>query len=267
LNEALNRALKEHYERTCTKGLRAHRSTINQVSDELGATPLADLTTAVLMHYVEQLRGQGLTGGTINRRLAYISKALKLANMWGWLTSLPHVPRQKEAPPRHRELTPKEEDQVRHLLVRHPRYHWASGLVTFLLYTGARIGEVMAMSEVDRERALQAGHWTIWVNKGDRPRSVPLNAQARQALTTWAWQEHSYKQAEKAWAWVRGQLYLNEDKGFTLHSLRHTCASRLVQAGVPVLTVKEILGHASVSVTERYAQVAPANLTSAMDAL
>ena len=39
----------------------------------------------------------------------------------------------------------------------------------------------------------------------------------------------------------------------TWHTLRHTCASRLVNSGVDIVTVKELLGHSSISVTMRYA--------------
>jgi integrase len=53
----------------------------------------------------------------------------------------------------------------------------------------------------------------------------------------------------------------------TLHILRHTCASRLVQKGIPIYTVSKWLGHSSVKVTERYAKLAPDSLAGALAAL
>ena len=54
---------------------------------------------------------------------------------------------------------------------------------------------------------------------------------------------------------------------FTMHDLRHTCASWLVMAGRPILEVREMLGHASVTMTERYAHLAPDKLKDAARAL
>jgi len=75
-------------------------------------------------------------------------------------------------------------------------------------------------------------------------------------------------QAETAWQWVRKEMGLEGDKEFVIHSAtRHTCASRLVNAGVDLYVVKDILGHASIATTQIYAHLAPHKLVDAMSVL
>ena len=51
------------------------------------------------------------------------------------------------------------------------------------------------------------------------------------------------------------------------HDLRHTCAAWLVTAGIPLPEVRDLLGHASITMTERYAHLAPHRVRSAVAVL
>lgn len=53
----------------------------------------------------------------------------------------------------------------------------------------------------------------------------------------------------------------------TFHTLRHTFASRLAQVGVPLNTIRELLGHGTMVMTMRYAHLAPNNLREAVEML
>ena len=65
-------------------------------------------------------------------------------------------------------------------------------------------------------------------------------------------------------AFNRNILDLNGD---VWHTLKHTTASRLVQKGVHLVSVKEIMGHSIIATTMRYAHLAPKNLQDAISVL
>ena len=58
-----------------------------------------------------------------------------------------------------------------------------------------------------------------------------------------------------------------DDPEFVLHTFRHTCATRLLEAGVDIYTVKEWLGHKTIETTLRYAKMTNMKLNQAKDLL
>lgn len=69
------------------------------------------------------------------------------------------------------------------------------------------------------------------------------------------------------WSVLKSAMKLEDDPQFIVHTLRHTCASRLVQKGVPLAVVQKWMGHLNIQTTLRYAHLAPDDLKGALDKL
>jgi integrase len=150
-------------------------------------------------------------------------------------------------------------------------------LVHFVRNTGLRRGEALTVrwSDIDLE------HRVLTVRgakaKSQQTRRVPLNSTVLPVLKTWRAQR-SPKHADEfvfgrdpderqlridsAWRSVLKKAGL---EGFRFHDLRHHFASRLVQCGTDLNTVRELLGHASIDMTLAYAHLSPDGLAAAVE--
>jgi integrase len=112
-------------------------------------------------------------------------------------------------------------------------------------------------------------------SKNGQTRRIPLNAEAHSTLLTWRKQSKDeeprvfpgvggdrLKRVDRAWRGLRTKAEL---KNFRFHDLRHHFASRLVQSGVPLNTVRELLGHADTTMVLRYAHLSPDHLSEAVE--
>jgi len=213
-----------------------------------------------------------LKPATINRHMATLKHLLSVAEAWGVIADNParRVKLHKENNRRVRYLTHEE---LKALLSVCPSSDlWA--MVTLAVNTGMRKGEVFGLmwdSVNLRERFLE-----LTDQKNGERGIIPLNDTAVAVLRSIPRRIDSpfvfpgkeqgkpysdlYRQFEKA---VKAAGL----KGVTFHTLRHTCASHLVMAGVDIVTVKEIMRHATVEMTLRYSHLAPAHKKAAVDAL
>lgn len=155
---------------------------------------------------------------------------------------------------------------------------WLTPSVLVALHTGIRRKELFTLTW--REIDFQANVLTVTAttSKGKRyPRRIDMNAPCLRALTRW--REASGRKSGLVFVGRRGEP-LTEAQGawdrvlrdagitdFRWHDLRHTFASKLVQAGVSLYVVQKLLGHRSLKTTERYAHLAPSQGQRAVEML
>jgi len=140
-------------------------------------------------------------------------------------------------------------------------------VVLLAMNTGLRRGELLSLqwSDVD----LEAKMLTVQAHiaKSGRQRHVPLNVEAMSVLARWQRQAGGQAQVfepqdiKKGWGALLAEAGITN---FRFHDLRHDFASKLVRAGVDLNTTRELLGHADIKMTLRYAHLAPDGLAAAV---
>lgn len=246
--------------------------------DFFGASNVVqDLSVKQLDEYVANLEQKGNTNATINRKLSSLSKMLKFALDREYITKIPKIDKKKESNGRIRWLTNEEEKNLIGYFNETHRKDLCN-LIVFLLETGARVGEALSVKWKDVDKNMVS----FWDTKNNSPRSVPLTRNVAIALANQNVAQTETEETQKRegpfshidysefhylWQKAKNSLGFRDDNQFVPHCLRHTCASRLAQAGVPLITIKEFMGHKSIQVTMRYAHLAPNQLDKAREAL
>jgi site-specific recombinase XerC len=141
-------------------------------------------------------------------------------------------------------------------------------MILVLLRTGMRIGELLNCKAtdvclVDKKILIYEGE------KNRLGRSVCLSQDACQALSEWLCQRDdkkeylfyskyrqtlSYPTARNIFCSYLKKAGLSE-KGYTPHCLRHTFATELLNAGMPIECLQQLLGHSNLEITQRYARL------------
>ncbi|HIE0523758.1 TPA: tyrosine-type recombinase/integrase [Stenotrophomonas maltophilia] len=195
----------------------------------------------------------GKAPATVNHKGRILRQISRMAwREWGWLERPAAIGLLPEKP-RETFLTL---DQVEALARACPNPA-VGDYVRLAAYTGIRRGHLLRLTAHD----VRGGF--IHLDRTSKTRTlqlVPLHPKvdgiaARLPLGA------SDDQVRDSWAKAREACGLQHVRW---HDLRHTCASWLVQAGVPLHTVSEVLGHSSMAMTRRYAHLSPEHLSDAI---
>jgi integrase len=212
-----------------------------------------------------------ISPATVNRELALLKTIFSKAVEWGRIpvNPLARVKKFREDNIKERILTPEETGWL--IEAANARLR---PILTIALNTGMRRNEVLSLRWQDVNFAGNYIQIEPANAKSGKGRKVPMNELVVAALRALP-KRHAlvfYNPDTKTSIQdIKGSFKTAcrraGIKGVRLHDLRHTAAWRMVEAGVDIVTVSKILGHASIQMTMRYCHPTPENMRRAVDKL
>jgi integrase/recombinase XerC/integrase/recombinase XerD len=232
----------------------------------LGKTDLKGIQRSDLEAFIEHEQDRGMHITTVKTRTACIVAFLHFLIEQELIPGTALKKRIKFKLP---DLLPRamHPDDVKKFLsiIDHTRDR---ALILLLLRTGIRIGEALSLTWIDIDLKERKVH-LYQGEKNDRGRVVYLSNDAVFSLKRWfKWRDpekelvfYSKGDAGICYSTARSRFgnYLNEaglmHKGYTVHSLRHTYATELLNAGMRLEVLQQLMGHQDIEMTRRYARL------------
>lgn len=254
---------------------RAYKDKANRVRvlvEVFGNYALRGFTTRLVEEYQSQ-RLEHNKPATVNRMLTILKHTLRKATEWDMVEEevLKRVRKVKQIPEHNTRLRFLSQEETQALIEACASH--LKPIVLVALHTGMRKGEILGLkwSQVD----LRHGFILLGTTKNGEHKEIPINATLRQVF------ESIPHGPESEYIFVNrdGRPFKSVDQSFTVacrrvgiqdfhfHDLRHTFASHLIMAGVDIITVKELLGHKTLTMTLRYAHLAPSHKVKAVKVL
>ncbi|MDQ7822063.1 MAG: tyrosine-type recombinase/integrase [Candidatus Eremiobacteraeota bacterium] len=226
-------------------------------------------------YFIEQYklkRARDVSKTTVKREMTTLHRVFNLAILWKKAVDNPVklVDKIKEPEARTRSLS---EEELRRLVAEcGPPYLRMAVLIA--LNTGLRKGEILALGkdDVDLEAGIISVSSTMCATglgtpKSGKGRQVPINSTLLPELAKWVEglkEEHLFPHGDFKKAF-NAAVRRAGIKDFHFHDLRHTFASRLIMAGADIATLKELLGHATLSMAMKYAHPSKEHKRMALD--
>jgi len=174
-------------------------------------------------------------------------------------------------------ITREEAERLIRAAAGNARAPHLADFIRLALHTGCRRGELLHLEwhRVDLDSKLlylEPEH-----TKTGKRRYVPLNQEVRKAIID-RMRFRTEHGASSPWVFCdkKGNRLTDVKhsfasvcqragiKDYLIHDMRHTCAAWLVSAGVPLAEVRDLLGHSTIKMTERYAHLAQENVRAAV---
>ena len=253
----------------------------NHILPMLGGYAMLDLKPFVIQEMVQALVKKGLSPSTCNRALIILRFMYNCGLKWEVLPKMENPCKNvKELTlnnKKERFLSGNEISTLKLELAK-SKNRFLPYIVQLLILTGCRRGE--ALNAQIQHFDLGRGDWVVPLPKAGKARHIPLNDLAIQTIRAAIVMKQSYNQVAKeshflfpnpATGEPFQQIFYSWDKArkaahidtVRMHDLRHSFASAMVNSGMTLYDVKEILGHSNIRTTERYAHLSNSRLRQA----
>ena len=225
---------------------------------------LKDFTPAGWNAVRASLLQKGNKISTINKKLSIWRVLAACAYEQGAISQIPRARSERVQEKPERYLSREEEEKLFALM--DPEYRQTA---IILIQTGLRISELFNLQWSDISLD-EARRMCIHNTKNGRRRYVPMTSAVHSILTERKsycepWGVNKMRSFEQRFLDARRRSGI--EGRVTVHTLRHTFASRLVQSGVDLYKVSKLLGHTNIKTTQRYAHLADSDLEDAISVL
>lgn len=223
---------------------------------------------------------RGSSPATVNRRLVSLRRYFLWAKKQGMLNDTPFEMLERVRVKEQKGIAPRwlsRKEQLAFLrAVRQGENQRDLAIIQMLLGAGLRISETAALKVSDVQLNDRSGWVYVRTGKGMKTRSVPLSIHARKALQAYLKMRPDADEDDlylgqrgplSEWgihAVVKKYAYQSRLEDVTAHTLRHSFAKNLVDAGTPLDQVATLLGHESLDTTRIYTQPSERDLERAV---
>ena len=212
-------------------------------------------------NYIQHLISKGNKLTTIYAKWYYFKGLLNYAYHNKLIDNIPYI---KLSKLKQKEKTATDKTTILKLL------KWCKAnneielrkIILIGFYTGLRINNILSI----QPKHINNNYLRVWRNKSDNPYSIPIKKRLRVILNN-NFKAFTINYPHCRYLFEKAKRELNLDKDITIHTLRHTFCSRLIETGTDIRTVQILAGHKNIQTTQLYTHIKNKQLELAINLL
>lgn len=238
--------------------------------------PVGRITQPIVTEVGIELEDEGKSDATINRVVSAVSTVLNHCAFDGLIPTPAKFRRRKESEGRVTFYTKEEVDRLQYAAIDPFMREDVSEIILVAAYTGARQGELLKLKAKDVDLAMgniYIGGRPDVLTKAGNWRSVPIHDRIVSIVEKRVRDAHpNVRIFGDEWndkdqllrTFKKINRYIGKDETYVFHTLRHSFGTWCAEAGVPIRTIMDLMGHKRIETTLRYAKTTDKARTEAL---